>query len=291
MLNTFTRCDTKSGDRGSLRLDAEGLSFGGKSADFFVQWHSIIDSSEGNEQVELMGLKGRVFRMLIPFSGGLAVAAVTHHRVDELTVEFRDSRGGYHGAVFLLPLGEAQRALEHSGQFADFHHESPGLGCDGRVVQPGSVLVLASSPATDVPAAYRALVYEHLIDRLRDLHGVRVVYREGQAIDHENCSQFKVQVVIAGFQLGSQVLRASRPTWNVPCSTELKMDVTFTDTFTGQCTEEHFKSTVRDARKHDSRGQGGQYSRQALLIGFEKTREVPPWRTGIIQRAGLNTSE
>ena len=112
--------DTKSGDRGTLRLDAEGLSFGGKSADFFVQWHSIIDLSEGNEQVELWGLKGRVFRMLIPFSGGLPVAAVTHHRVDELTVEFRDSRGGYHGAVFLLPQGEAQRALEHSGQLLIF---------------------------------------------------------------------------------------------------------------------------------------------------------------------------
>jgi hypothetical protein len=240
--------DTKSGDRGTLLLDAEGLSFAGKSADFSVEWHSIIALSASNEQVELWGLKGRILRMLIPFSGGLAVAAVTHHRVDELTVEFRDSRGGYHGAVFLLPLGEAEPALENSGPFADFHHESRGFGCEGRAVQPGSVLVQVSRQSpTDVPAAYRALVYEHLIDRLRDLHGVRVVYRQGQTIDRENCSQFKVQVVIAGFQLGSQVLRASTgPLGMFLAPTELKMDATFTDTFTGQLTEEHVKSTVRD---------------------------------------------
>ena len=132
--------DTNSGDRGVLRLDAKGLSFAGKSADFFVERHSIIALSARNERVELWGSKGRLLRMLIPFSGGLAVAAITHHRVDELTVEFRDSGGGYHGAVFLLPPGEAERALESSGQFADSHHKSPGFDCEGQQVQPEAFL-------------------------------------------------------------------------------------------------------------------------------------------------------
>ena len=148
-------------------------------------------------------------------------------------------------------------------------------------MQPGSVLVLASKqPATDVPAAYRALVYEHLIDRLRDLHGVRVVYREGQAIDHENCSQFKVQVVIAGFQLGSQVLRASTgPLGMFLAPTELKMDVTFTDTFTGQCTEEHFKSTVRDDSESTTvAGKAARLARHfsSALKRLEKSRPGEP---------------
>lgn len=239
---------THSGDRGVLRLDAKGLSFAGKSGNFFVERHSIIALSAGNEQVELWGSKGRLLRMLIPFSGGLAVAAITHHRVDELTVEFRDSGGGYHGAVFLLPPGEAEQALESSGQFADSHQKPPRFDCEGQQVQAGSVLVQFSrQPQADVPAAYRALVYEHLVDRLRDLHGVRLVYREGQDIDHENCSRFKLQVVIAGFQPGSQILRASTgPIGMFLAPTELKMDATFSDNFTGQRTQEQFKSTVRD---------------------------------------------
>ena len=108
--------DTKPDDRGTLSLDGEGLSFTGKSAAFSLQWHSIIALSAGSDQVELWGAKGRLLRMLIPFSGGLAVAAITHHRVDELTVEFRGSKGGYHGAVFLLPPGEALRAVESSSR-------------------------------------------------------------------------------------------------------------------------------------------------------------------------------
>jgi len=238
----------KSGDRGMLRLDAMGLSFAGKSADFSVEWHSIISVSAQNETVELWGSKGRFIRMLIPFSGGLALAAVTHHRVDELTVEFRDSRGGYHGAVFLLPLGEAERALKDSSQFADLHRESPDPACEGGSFQPDSVVVQVSKqPLTDVPAAYRALVYEHLVNRLRDLRGVRVVYREGQAMDQDKCPQFKLQVVIAGFQLGSQVLRASTgPLGMFLSPTQLNLDATFTDASTGQRTAEHFNSTVRD---------------------------------------------
>jgi hypothetical protein len=49
--------------------------------------------------------------MMIPDGGGLAAAAVMHHRVYDLTVEFHDSRGAYHAAVFVLPGSDATRVL------------------------------------------------------------------------------------------------------------------------------------------------------------------------------------
>jgi hypothetical protein len=48
-------------------------------------------------------------RAVIPDGGGVAAAAVMHHRVDMLTVEYRDWRGAIHGAVFFLPAHQIRR--------------------------------------------------------------------------------------------------------------------------------------------------------------------------------------
>ena len=48
----------------------------------------------------------------MPKGSGVAGAMIMHHRVDLLTVEFRDKRGAIHGAVFFLPAHQADRALE-----------------------------------------------------------------------------------------------------------------------------------------------------------------------------------
>jgi hypothetical protein len=189
-----------------------------------------------------------------------------------------------------VPSGEAERALKGSRQFADRHRESPGFACEGRAVQPGSVRVqISRKPATDIPAAYRALLYEHLIDRLRNLQGVRVVYREGQAIDHDNCSQFKVQVVIAGFQLGSQVLRASTGLLGMFLApTKLKLDATFSDTFTGQHSGERFNSTVRDDAENTKVAGKAASLLAKHFSSAVKRFERPHLKTGVAQHGYAN---
>ena len=240
--------DTKPDDRGTLSLDGEGLSFTGKSAAFSLQWHSIIALSAGSDKVELWGAKGRLLRMLIPFSGGLAVAAITHHRVDELTVEFRGSKGGYHGAVFLLPSGEALRAVESSSRIGLVPNNSGDSECEEQPMQPGTVVLrMSSQPQLHVPAAYRALLYEHLVDRLRRVHGMQVVYREGQETDQGSCPEFVIDVAIAAFRPGNQVVRASTgPIGMFVAPTELTMNATFSDLPHGQSLHRQLKSTVRD---------------------------------------------
>jgi hypothetical protein len=57
---------------------------------------------------------------------------------------------------------------------------------------------------TNLPAAYRVLVYEHVIERLRKVPGTEV-YRDGD----ENCSQYTMQLSMTAFKPGSQVERAS----------------------------------------------------------------------------------
>jgi hypothetical protein len=155
-------------------------------------------------------MKGRLMRMAVPYGGGAAFATFMHHQRDMLTVEFVDSRGGYHGSVFFLPGNEAEEALRvikpsavapHS---VDAHDVSRAP-CALAAVKANSILVKRPEfGQTDLPAAYRVLVYEHVIERLRKVPGIEV-YRDGD----EKCSQYTMQLSMTAFKPGSQVKRAS----------------------------------------------------------------------------------
>jgi hypothetical protein len=239
--------DTKKNEKGRLTVNSDGLTFTAKSSSSSVRRRSIVAVSAGNQRVELWGIKGRLLRMAIPDGGGIAAAGFMHHRVDMLTVEFTDSRGGYHGAVFYLPANEAERALQSFAQMPAVRREAVDSVCQGGLVKPGSVLV--SAPAWDqieVPAAYRALVYEHLVDRLQRVEGVGHVYRDGESDSQAGCPQYTVHISIAGFAQGSQVKRAVMgPVGMFVGTTQMTFDATFTDASGRLNSHEQVKATVR----------------------------------------------
>jgi hypothetical protein len=159
--------------------------------------------------------------MAIPNGGGLAAAGVMHHKVNELTVEFHDARGAYHGAVFYLPGQDAARLLESYSQLSPSRSdaatplsaagsETAAPVCQNASRIPHNVLVAAPDwNQAEVPAAYRALVYEHIVDRLRRVDGIGHVYREGD-IDYQHaCPQYTVNISIVSFKAGNQVKRAT----------------------------------------------------------------------------------
>jgi len=239
--------DAKKNAHGTLTVDPDGLTFTAKSGSSSLPQRSIVAVSAGNQRVELWGIKGRLLRMAIPNGGGIAAAGFMHHRVDMLTVEFSDSRGAYHGAVFYLPANEAQRALQSFAEMPPVHREVATAVCQGAAAQPGTVLV--SAPAWDhveVPAAYRALVYEHLVDRLQHQKGVDHVYRDGDSEAGLACPQYTIHIAIAGFTPGSQVKRAVMgPVGMFVGTTQMTFDTTFTDASGRLNTHEQLKATVR----------------------------------------------
>ena len=187
--------DAKAKDRGSLTLSGTELSFSGKAGSSSIPRRSIVAVSAGNQRVEIWGMKGRVLRMVIPDGGGFVAAMFMHHRVDMLTVEFTDPRGGYHGAVFFLPAEEANGALESFSRMPVVAREFQSHACQDGFVRPHSLLL--SAPAWDqvqVPAVYRALVYERLLERLRLVQGVDHVYREGEDTARQGCPEYTMQL-------------------------------------------------------------------------------------------------
>lgn len=233
----------KAKESGTLRIYGSDLLFVGKTSRSTIGLPSIYAVGAGNERVELWGVKGRLLRMAIPNGGGLFAATFMHHRVDMFTVEFGDKDGGYHTAVFYLPANEAGRALQVITASPMAHREPAGTACSGSPVNLSSVRVpLPTWNDADAPAAYRALVYEHLIDRLRQSPGIDRVYRDGEP----GCPQYTVQLTATGFKAGSQIARASTgPVGMFVGTTQMGFDMRILDARGQEVDHDRIKATVR----------------------------------------------
>ncbi len=189
--------DSKSGKKGTLKLDADALTFTSKSSNSSIPRDRMTAVSSGSDRVELWGTTGRIVRMVIPNGGGLAAAAVMHHRVGMLTVEFIDVRGGKHAAVFNMPPNEAEAALASFSRVPVQQHPVSTNTCADGMMNAGSVLVVAPNwDHAQVPPAYRALVYEHVVARLKEVKNVSHVYRDGEVNSAGPCPQYTVRISI-----------------------------------------------------------------------------------------------
>lgn len=233
--------------KGTLAFTANAVTFTGKSETTSIPRRSVTAVSAGNERVEIWGLGGRVLRMVIPEGGGIAAAAVMHHRIDMLGIEFTDDRGGMHDAVFFLPASEAARALESFVQTPAAPKSATAAACRGSLVEPNSVLVAAPDWArSQVPEAYRGLLYEHTIDRLQKTKGVAHVYREGEHFADRMCPQYTIRMSIASFKEGSSVKRASMgPAGMFVATTQMVFDLNITDASGTVNSNEQIRATIR----------------------------------------------
>lgn len=233
----------KAKESGTLTIRGSDLVFTGKTSRSTIRLQSVYAAGTGNERVELWGMKGRLLRMAIPDGGGLLAATFMHHRVDMFTVEFADSNGGYHAAVFFLPANEAERALQAITAAPIAHREPVDMACNGGSVKLSTVRVpLPEWNDANVPAAYRALVYEHLVERLRQSPAVDRVYRDGEP----GCPQYTVQLLASGYKAGNQIARASTgPVGMFVGTTQMGFDMRILDASGREVDHDPIKATVR----------------------------------------------
>ena len=238
--------DIRAKESGTLTITPRQLRFTGKSASSTIDLPSIVALSAGNERVELWGIKGRLMRMAVPYGGGAAFATFMHHQRDMLTVEFVDSLGRYHGAVFYLPGNEAEQALRHITPPMDVRHDVLNAPCSTARVDPNSILVKQpASGQIDFPVAYRVLAYEHIMERMHQVPGTEVD-RDGVTDGRENCSQYTMRLSITAFKPGSQVKRASMgPVGFFVGVTQITLDVEITDGKGTTLVHDQIKATQR----------------------------------------------
>jgi hypothetical protein len=203
--------DTKQNVKGVLELDAEGLIFSNSSIHASIPLNRIEAVSFGDERYEPGGKAGAIVRKLIPYGGGEAVGVIQGKTVDILTVEYRDTDDGYHGAVFVLPkkqTADIKRTLKASIRPLS---KASAASCEAKRT-PDSVLVAPINfTGVKLPAEYRVLLYEQLIEELRQTDPSNDYVRAGDASAGSECTctAMTLTLDVNSFKKGNAALRGS----------------------------------------------------------------------------------
>jgi hypothetical protein len=94
---------------GSLSIQDNALQFQkseGPAAR--VSIGSIQDVSLGEADKQVGGVPMTVGKIAAPYGGGRVIGAFAHRKYDTLSLEYLDTNGGFHGAIFQLNKGQGQ---------------------------------------------------------------------------------------------------------------------------------------------------------------------------------------
>ena len=98
---------------GNISIQDKALQFRkGEGMATQVSAGSIVNVSLGEQDKQVGGVPMAVGRAAAPFGGGRVISLFSHKKYDTLTVEYLDTNGGFHGAIFQLEKGKAQGIRE-----------------------------------------------------------------------------------------------------------------------------------------------------------------------------------
>ncbi len=198
---------------GTLAVDTTKLRFRTANASAEVDRRFIMDFASGDESVETGGKSGRIVRTLTPYGVGEGLSVITQKKKSLLTVEFLDSRGDYHGAVFVLDAEELDNimsSLEDQLPRFDSLPVSALPNCPKWKINPHTVRVepIEVDFHSKLPPEDRVLLYEYLVRQLRAEPTTSSVYRAGDRRPEAECAEFVVIVKAILFKKGDQTVRA-----------------------------------------------------------------------------------
>jgi hypothetical protein len=101
--------NTKSNCNGTLSIQGDALQFqqnGKPGAE--VKITSIQAVFLGGENKQIGGMPMKLGKAAVPYGGGRVVSLLAHKNYDTLTMEYVDSNGGLHGAIFELSRGQGE---------------------------------------------------------------------------------------------------------------------------------------------------------------------------------------
>jgi hypothetical protein len=102
----------KRGAEGRLMVVNKTLLFKSGASTTKISIPSTQDVFTGEESQELVrGKTGFLVELAMPYESSRVVSLLASRKIDILTLEYRDSNGGLHGAIFTLRKGEAPRIM------------------------------------------------------------------------------------------------------------------------------------------------------------------------------------
>ena len=203
---------------GELSIQEHTLRFRkGDGAMAQVSVDSIQDLTLGVQDKQMGGTAAALGKAATPYGGGRLISLFSHKKYDTLTVEYLDSNGGFHGAVFQLDKGQGQGLKDEL--VAEGAHvtngESQSTKANAAEAKNESILAQAWSVQVDkvdpgdvnIEPAFRAAIYENLLVELAKTQQFKQVFRGGD----RNASGPKVLILkttVQKYTPGSETRRA-----------------------------------------------------------------------------------
>jgi hypothetical protein len=101
--------NTKNNSTGMLSIQSDALRFQKHgNPDAQVNIASVRALFLGEESKQVGGLPVKLGKAAAPYGGGRVVSLFAHKKYDTLTLEYVDSDGGVHGAIFEVTKGQGE---------------------------------------------------------------------------------------------------------------------------------------------------------------------------------------
>ncbi len=100
--------------KGKLSIQDNALQFqaGAGAAPAQITIGSIQDVVLGVQDKEVGGVPMALGKAAVPYAGGRVISLFAHKKYDTVTLEYVDTNGGFHGAIFQLIKGTGQVLMD-----------------------------------------------------------------------------------------------------------------------------------------------------------------------------------
>jgi hypothetical protein len=98
--------DIANNTKGTLELKDGSLHFTSSNSSFAISANNIQDVVTGKDSQRMIRGAAGTISQLGPYGSGRALSLL-RSKIDTFTIEYRDSDGALHGAIFTMPVGKA----------------------------------------------------------------------------------------------------------------------------------------------------------------------------------------
>lgn len=214
---------------GELLIQDQALHFqrdGGASAQ--VNLASIENIYVGEQDKQVGGVPLTLGKAAVPFGGGRVISLFSHKKYDSVVLEYRDSQGGFHGAIFRLPKGQGatlKDVLIAHGAHTAVSEDPAALQTPlprSMKSQGWSIQVDRVDPgATTLDPSFSVAIYENLVRDLNKSKRFQGVFRSGDRSGNDP-AVLELKTVVEKYTAGSETTRAVT---TVAGATKLKVRV------------------------------------------------------------------
>jgi len=176
---------------------------------------SIHNISLGQQDKQVGGVPMTLGKAAVPFGGGRVVSLFSHKKYDSLVIEYLDSTGGFHGAIFRLAKGQGETfknaLIAHGAHIAQSDDPTPPQRTREESLPAGkwSVQVAQVDPgSTSLDPSVSDAIYENLLGELNKSKQFESVFRDGDRSSNDTSALLILKTVVEKYSPGSETRRA-----------------------------------------------------------------------------------